>query len=126
MTAHASILSRRLFCFFQTHNDYIPYQLNRPCGVRVLTFYIYLNDVEEGGGTNFPHIDATVSPKRGRAVLWPSVFNEDPHIKDTRSDHQAMPVIQGVKYGAVSLFENVFLVVFEGRKSVSQTNSMIL
>ena len=36
--------------FYQTHTDYIDFQVDRPSGVRVLTFYIYLNDVEEGGG----------------------------------------------------------------------------
>ena len=86
--------------FYQTHSDYIPYQLERPCGVRILTFYFYLNDVEEGGGTNFPKLGATVTPKRGRAVLWPSVFDDKPNIKDSRADHQALPVIKGVKYGA--------------------------
>lgn len=86
--------------FYQTHNDYIPYQLERPCGVRILTFYFYLNDVEEGGGTNFPKLGMTVTPKRGRAVLWPSVYDDQPNIKDPRSDHQALPVIEGIKYGA--------------------------
>jgi len=86
--------------FYQTHNDYIPYQVDRPCGVRILTFYMYLTDVEEGGGTNFPIMDMTVQPKKGRAVLWPSVKNEDPNVKDARSDHQALPVIKGLKYGA--------------------------
>jgi len=85
---------------YQTHSDYIPYQQQRPCGVRILTYYMYLSDVEEGGGTNFPRVDATVTPKKGRAVLWPSVFNDDPNTKDTRADHQALPVVQGVKYGA--------------------------
>jgi prolyl 4-hydroxylase len=89
--------------FYQTHNDYIPYQRERPCGVRILTFYIYLNDVEEGGGTNFPRAvegGITAVPKKGRAVLWPSVFNNHPNTKDSRSDHQALPVLKGVKYGA--------------------------
>lgn len=84
----------------QTHNDYIEYQQSRPCGVRILTFYMYLNDVEEGGGTNFPRVGSTVTPKKGRAVLWPSVFTDEPNTKDARSDHQAQPVIKGVKYGA--------------------------
>jgi 2OG-Fe(II) oxygenase superfamily len=35
--------------FYKTHNDYIPYQKYRQAGVRIATFYIYLNDVEEGG-----------------------------------------------------------------------------
>ncbi|CAJ1947715.1 unnamed protein product [Cylindrotheca closterium] len=87
--------------FYQVHSDYIPYNLQRPCGVRILTFYMYLNEVEEGGGTNFPHVNnVTVTPKRGRAVLWPSVHDKDPNKKDSRTDHQALPVIKGVKYGA--------------------------
>jgi prolyl 4-hydroxylase len=88
--------------FYQTHNDFIPHQVERPCGVRILTFYIYLNDVEEGGGTDFPHLEKTVMPKRGRAVLWPSVLDHDPNKKDPRTDHQALPVTKGVKYGAKS------------------------
>eukprot|EP00980_Cylindrotheca_fusiformis_P013382 scaffold3410_cov141-Cylindrotheca_fusiformis.AAC.25 len=87
--------------FYQVHSDYIPYHTERPCGVRILTFYMYLNDVEEGGGTNFPRLNnLTVTPKRGRAALWPSVLDEDPNKKDIRTNHQALPVIKGVKYGA--------------------------
>jgi hypothetical protein len=59
----------------------------------------YLNDVDEGGETNFPKMNITIQPKRGRAVLWPSVFDADPMSNDVRSDHQALPVIKGVKYG---------------------------
>jgi prolyl 4-hydroxylase len=40
--------------FYRTHNDYIPYQKFRQAGVRIATFYIYLNDVEEGGTTPHP------------------------------------------------------------------------
>jgi len=85
--------------YYKTHSDYIAHQKNRPMGPRILTFYFYLNDVEEGGGTNFPKLGATVTPKKGRAVLWPSVFDHKPTVKDPRSDHQAMPVIRGAKYG---------------------------
>ena len=83
------------------HNsDYIPRGFERPSGVRILTFYIYLNDVEEGGGTKFPELNLTVTPRRGRAALWPSVLDEDPNKKDPRTIHEAMPVIRGEKYGA--------------------------
>lgn len=56
--------------FYQTHNDFIDFQVDRPSGVRLLTFYIYLNDVEAGGGTNFPRLDPKdrdfhVKPKKG-------------------------------------------------------------
>jgi prolyl 4-hydroxylase len=35
-----------------------------------------------------------------RAALWPSVQNFDPNKVDRRTDHQALPVIKGIKYGA--------------------------
>jgi prolyl 4-hydroxylase len=86
--------------YYQTHHDYIKYQAERQSGVRIMTVYMYLNDVEEGGGTSFPHLGITVQPKRGHALLWPSVLDEDPHKKDVRTEHTALPVIKGVKYGA--------------------------
>lgn len=55
----------------------------------------------EGGGTNFPHLGIEVKPKRGSVVLWPSVLDNEPHAKDDRTEHEALPVIKGVKYGAV-------------------------
>ena len=61
---------------------------------------MYLNDVEEGGGTHFSRLGITVKPKTGRVLLWPSVLNEDPNKKDPRTHHEALPVEKGVKYGA--------------------------
>ena len=66
----------------------------------MLTVFLYLNDVEEGGETKFNRLDKVVTPKRGRAVIWPSVQNMDPHTIDPRTSHEAMPVIKGIKYGA--------------------------
>jgi prolyl 4-hydroxylase len=43
--------------FYKTHHDFIPHQVDRHCGPRILTFFLYLNDVEAGGGTNFPQLD---------------------------------------------------------------------
>jgi prolyl 4-hydroxylase len=86
--------------FYQEHHDYIPHGTERQSGVRMITVYLYLNDVEEGGGTNFPELGLTVQPKRGRALIWPSVLDEAPDEKDDRTEHQALPVIKGVKYGA--------------------------
>ena len=86
--------------FYNTHHDYIEYQTERQMGVRTLTVFLYLNDVEAGGGTEFPLLGLTVQPKKGRAVIWPSVLNEDPNAKDGRTDHGALPVEAGIKYGA--------------------------
>ena len=41
-----------------------------------------------------------VLPKKGRAVMWPSVLDEDPTRCDERTQHEALPVVQGVKYAA--------------------------
>jgi len=62
--------------------------------------FLYLNDVEAGGGTHFSKLNQTVQPKRGRAVIWPSVLDATPNEKDPRTDHEALPVREGVKYGA--------------------------
>lgn len=78
----------------------IPHQKDRQCGPRILTFFLYLSDVDAGGGTNFPNLDLTIMPKRGRALLWPSVLDSNPMIKDGRLMHQALPVEEGVKYAA--------------------------
>lgn len=65
-----------------------------------MTLFIYLSDVDEGGETDFPRLGLKVAPKKGRAVLWPSVFDDNPNHSDPRSDHGALPVIRGTKYGA--------------------------
>ena len=70
-----------------------------------MTVYLYLNDVPAGGGTNFDKLDLTVMPKRGRALLWPSVFDKQPNMKDKSTSHQALPVEEGVKYGTFFLDE---------------------
>lgn len=89
---------------YGVHHDFVPMHLKRQSGPRILTFYLYLNDVEEGGGTNFDKLDITVMPKRGRALLWPSVMNGNPQRKDRRTTHQALPVLSGVKFGVNAWF----------------------
>jgi prolyl 4-hydroxylase len=45
-------------------------------------------------------LNVTVQPKRGRAVLWPSVLDHKPSLRDDRTDHEAVHVRKGTKYGA--------------------------
>ena len=68
--------------------------------MRVLTLFLYLNDVPAGGGTRFDNLNITVMPKAGKAVLWPSVLDDKPNEIDSRTHHQALPVEEGVKFGA--------------------------
>lgn len=62
--------------FYRSHHDQQTAHWT-PQGVRVYTFFVYLSDVEEGGGTKFNNLDIVVTPKLGRAVLWPSVREDD-------------------------------------------------
>lgn len=55
-----------------------------------------------GGETDFPNINLRVTPKKGKAVLWPSTFSHTPSRQDPRTHHAALPVIRGTKYAANS------------------------
>ena len=78
------------------------YQLDFPHSVRMMTVFFYLNDPDAGGETYFPLLDVTVSPKRGRAILWPTVLNDDPFAEDRRLRHEGMDVKHGVKYASIA------------------------
>ena len=56
---------------------------------RAFVFSIYLNDVEEGGETEFLHFSKRVKPKTGRIVIWPAAF---PYL------HRGNPPLSGKKY----------------------------
>ena len=86
--------------YYRTHHDYIGYETKRRQGVRIMTIFLYLNDVKEGGETYFPQLGLSVQPKQGRALVWPSVYDENPHAKDPRTEHRANAVVAGIKYGA--------------------------
>lgn len=88
--------------YYRTHHDFIEHHVNRQSGPRILTFFLYLSDVEEGGGTNFPKLNPpiTVYPKKGRALIWSHVKHDSPNTKDFRTDHGALPVEKGTKFAA--------------------------
>ena len=56
---------------------------------RVLAFSIYLNDVKEGGETEFLNQSIRVQPKTGRIAIWPASF---PYV------HRGNPPLKGEKY----------------------------
>ena len=56
---------------------------------RALAFSVYLNDVEEGGETEFLHFSKRVKSKTGRIVIWPATF---PYV------HRGNPPLKGEKY----------------------------
>ena len=60
---------------------------------RAFVFSIYLNDVKEGGETEFLHFSQRIKPKTGRIVIWPSGF---PYV------HRGNPPLSGEKYSLTS------------------------
>jgi hypothetical protein len=56
---------------------------------RAFVFSIYLNDVKEGGETEFLNHSVRVKPKKGRIVIWPAGF---PYL------HRGNPPLSGKKY----------------------------
>lgn len=56
---------------------------------RLLAFILYLNDVDEGGETEFLYYPKRVKPKTGTVVLWPAAFTHT---------HRGNPPISNCKY----------------------------
>lgn len=55
---------------------------------RLLTFIVYLNDIEDGGETEFLYLSKRIKPVSGRVVIWPAGFTHthrgNPPLKDTK------------------------------------------
>ncbi|RTZ57976.1 MAG: 2OG-Fe(II) oxygenase [Gammaproteobacteria bacterium] len=60
---------------------------------RQLVALWYLNEVEEGGRTDFRFQDISVAPETGKLVLFPPFWTHE---------HRAAPVARGVKYIATT------------------------
>ena len=56
---------------------------------RLMAFILYLNDVEEGGETEFLYQHRRIKPKMGTCVLWPANYT---HV------HRGNPPLKGEKY----------------------------
>lgn len=56
---------------------------------RVATFILYLNDVDEGGETEFLYYPKRVAARAGRLILWPAGFTHT---------HRGNPPISNTKY----------------------------
>lgn len=65
-------------------------------GQRCWTVMAYLNDVEAGGETEFPHLGLSIAPKRGALLLWNNARPDG--TPNTSTLHAGRPVTRGVKY----------------------------
>jgi prolyl 4-hydroxylase len=71
-------------------------KLTQVGGQRVATLVMYLNEVAEGGATDFPELELSVKPKKGSGVYF-EYHNKAGEI-DTRCLHAGMPVARGDKW----------------------------
>lgn len=79
---------------YRPHHDY--YNDGQHPAQRISTVFVYLNDVAEGGGTEFPKLGATVQPARGKAVKF---LNCDAAGKpNPETLHAGLPVVSGEKW----------------------------
>lgn len=62
---------------------------NREVCNRLLTWMLYLNDVEEGGETEFLYQSMRVKPKQGTLLIWPAAFTHT---------HRGNPPLSNPKY----------------------------
>jgi hypothetical protein len=67
-------------------------------GARILAWTIYLNDVEEGGETEFLYQKRRITPKRGSVVIWPAGFTHT---------HRGNPPLSGDKFIVTSWIQHI-------------------
>ena len=53
--------------------DHVDVQ-DHPTARRMLTMFIYLNDVSEGGETYFPKLDLKITPRCGKLLIFPPLW----------------------------------------------------
>jgi hypothetical protein len=64
---------------------------------RIFATMLYLNDVEEGGETEFLYQSLRIKPEKGKFIIWPA------HWTHT---HRGNPPLSGEKYITTSWIEN--------------------
>lgn len=89
---------------YEEHHDTPHHWKELYCGHRILTVFLYLSDVEEGGETRLNALNIQVKPKKGMALIWPSVRDDDPNEVEDWGWHEAQPVTKGQKFGANAWF----------------------
>jgi hypothetical protein len=56
---------------------------------RILAYTLYLNDIDEGGETEFLYQGIKIKPETGKLVIWPAYFTHP---------HRGNPIYKGFKY----------------------------
>ena len=86
---------------FSDQNNLLSFSLTG--GQRILTAILYLSDNFTGGETHFDQLNITVTPRKGRLLLFHNVA-ENANIPDYRTSHCSNLVTEGIKYTATFWF----------------------
>lgn len=87
---------------FKPHIDWFPqsseaWAMERDNGgQRAFTAMVYLNDVTQGGETDFPRLDLAVAPRQGVMLVWNNADRDG--IPNPFTVHAGNPVGSGAKY----------------------------
>jgi prolyl 4-hydroxylase len=104
----ADILYYQKGHYMTPHHDwpYDPRKIDyyQKAGTRDAVALIYLNDNFKGGETYFPHLDITITPKKGRLSIWH-------HAQDLDLDwlliHESKEIIEGEKFAIIFCLSNL-------------------
>ncbi|MEM7057991.1 MAG: 2OG-Fe(II) oxygenase [Pseudomonadota bacterium] len=70
-------------------------------GQRLFSTMVYLNDVENGGTTEFPNLNLSVDPQQGRLLIFANT-GAGSRFMSNLSLHAGTPVEQGEKWSAIT------------------------
>ena len=71
--------------FKQVHSE----RMSLASSHRLFAWMTYLNDVEDGGETEFPHYGISIKPEKGKTLIWPAEWTHA---------HSGNVLNSGVKY----------------------------
>ena len=86
---------------------------------RALTFMTYLNDVEDGGGTEFKYQGLRHNAKKGKTLIWPSDFTHTHRCQKSETQE---------KYITTGWFNHVDVAFIRGEisRAVAQKNAEMM
>ena len=87
---------------YRTHHDFDGGADEGAAGGRAYSLVLFLHTPDEGGELRFADVNLSVGARRGRAVLWPSLMDQDVQLPELRTHHASLPVGRGVKLAAVA------------------------
>lgn len=92
----------------ESHTDILEYhcesskQHSNTIGKCTWSFMIYLNDVPKGGQTDFTELGISITPKKGKALIWNKL------LKNGKPNPNAKPSIQSVLEGKAYIVTKTF------------------